>query len=85
MIGLPGEMHGKLDGMGFTREINVTTDKQGRTVAVRVDQVEEGSDPRIVVEIEPIATGVLDSWTWLSAAEARELAAALVEAADEVA
>jgi hypothetical protein len=61
-------------------EISVITDKPGRTVQVDHD------DHGLVLEVGgvsgPIPTE--SEWTWLTADEAREIAHALLTAADEM-
>ena len=71
--------------------IDVTADKPGRRVVVDVDQPAAMTDtakvadlfpwcPSLSIEQDPIP---LDHWTWLTPDEARAVARALIEAADD--
>jgi hypothetical protein len=63
--------------------VPVSVDKPDRAVQVAVD---EGKSPdgRIKDAITLSIEGIADQWTWLAPGEARAIAAALTQAADEL-
>lgn len=64
----------------LTVKIQATKDKPGRTVVVAVE-LNQAEDPPGLVRLEVGGVIGQTEWTWLTHAEAREVAAALVDAA----
>lgn len=62
-------------------KVPVSVDKPGRAVVISTRSDDSGL-PRATLDLEPSFPA--DHWTWLSAEEARAVARALDEAADEL-